>query len=182
MQLQYTEDTIALQWSNGQVGAVLQGGFFFITSPNMDIVYELPLGKNQEMFLHRNYHYVDNDPLLWPQLYVCSACHHGAIPCEPEHGHRMDIMWWNPNQTDLMVNSSDIVLSIGKIPQNCLCQFRQLVGELQDRVQEYKSDKNHPVKNSEIIALSNWLDQGLSHLELLPMDFMQLKFSVVEVQ
>ena len=94
----------------------------------------------------------------------------------------MDIMWWNPDQTDLMVNSSDVVLGIRKILQNCLRQFRQLVGELQDRVKEYKLDKNHPVKNSEIMALLNWLDQGLSHLELLPMDFMQLKFSVVEVQ
>lgn len=56
------------------------------------------------------------------------------------------------------------------------------MGELQDRVQEYKLDKNHPVKNSEIMALSNWLNQGLSRLELLPMDFMQLKFGVAEVQ
>lgn len=56
------------------------------------------------------------------------------------------------------------------------------MGELQDRVQEYKLDKNHPVKNSEIMALSNWSNQGLSRLELLPMDFTQLKFGVAEVQ
>jgi hypothetical protein len=94
----------------------------------------------------------------------------------------MDILWWNPDQTDLMVNSSDLVLGIGKIPHDRLVQFRQLVGELQDRVQEYKSDKSHPVKNSEIITLSNWLSQGLSRLERLPMDFTQLKFCVAEVQ
>jgi len=38
------------------------------------------------------------------------------------------------------------------------------------------------MKNSEIITLSNWLSQGLSQLEQLPMDFTQLKFCVAEVQ
>jgi hypothetical protein len=94
----------------------------------------------------------------------------------------MDIMWWNPNQTDLMVVSSDLVLGIGKIPHDRLVQLRQLVGELQDRVGDYKLDKNHPVKNTEIITLSNWLSQGLSRLEQLPMNFTQLKFCVAEVQ
>jgi len=133
------------------------------------------------MFLHCDYHYADDDPLLWPQPYLRSACHYGAIPRRPEVD-RMDIMWWNPNQTDLMIVSSDLVLSIGKIPHDQLVQFRQLVGDLQDHVKDYKLDKNHPVKNSEIITLSNWLSQGLSHLERLPMNFTQLKFCVAEVQ
>ncbi|KIJ92392.1 hypothetical protein K443DRAFT_649489 [Laccaria amethystina LaAM-08-1] len=154
-------------WCDGRVGAVLLGGFFFVTSPNMDVVYEPPLGKNQEMFLRCDYRYADDDPLLWPQPYIPSACHYGAIPHRPEHMGRMDILWWNPDQTDLMVNSSDLVLGIGKIPLDRLVQFRQLVGELQDRVEHYKLDKNHPVKNSEILTLSNWLSQGLSpYLEL----------------
>ena len=168
-------------WCNGQVGGILLGGFLFVTSPNMDIMYEPPLGKNREMFLCCDYRYADDDPLLWPQPYLRSACHYGAIPHRPEVD-RMDIMWWNPNQTDLMIVSSDLVLGIGKIPHDRLVQFRQLVGDLQDRVKDYKLDKNHPVKNSEIITLSNWLSQGLSHLEWLPMNFTQLKFCVAEVQ
>ena len=134
------------------------------------------------MFLRHDYRYTDDDPLLWPQPYVPSACHHGTIPRQPEHDDGMDILWWNPNQTDLLLNSSDLVLGIGKITQDRLDQFRQLVGKLQDRVQQYKSDKAHPTKNSEIITLSNWLSQGLSRLERLPMDFTQLKFCVAEVQ
>jgi hypothetical protein len=171
-----------IQWCDGRVGAVLRGGYFFVTSPNMDVVYEPPLGKNRAMFLRRDFRYADDDPLLWPQPYVSSACHHGAIPRRPEHDDRRDILWWNPDQTDLSVNSSDLVLGIGKIPHDRLVQFQQLVGELQDRVQEYKSDKSHPTKNSEILTLSNWLGQGLSRLERLPMDFTQLKFCVAEVQ
>ena len=148
----------------------------------MDVVYEPPLGKNRDMFLRRDYRYGDDDPLLWPQPYIPAACHYGAIPRRPEHVDQMDIMWWNPNQADLMVMSSDPVLGIGKIPHHRLVQFCQLVNVLQDRVNDYKSDKNHPLKNSEILTLSNWLSQGLSRLERLPMNFTQLKFCVAEVQ
>ncbi|EDR11189.1 uncharacterized protein LACBIDRAFT_324776 [Laccaria bicolor S238N-H82] len=123
-----------------------------------------------------------DDPLLWPQPYISSACHYGAIPHQLEHDGPMDILWWNPNQTDLLVNSSDLILGIGKIPHARLLQFQQLVGGLQDHVEKYKSDNSHPTKNSEIITLSNWLSQGLSRLEQLPMDVTQVKFCVAEVQ
>lgn len=83
--VQYTKCATAIQWCDGRVGAVLLGGFFFVTSPNMDVVYEPPLGKNRAMFLRRDYRYADDDPLLWPQPYVRSACHHGAIPRKLEY-------------------------------------------------------------------------------------------------
>jgi len=44
-------------------------------------------------------------------------------------------------------------------------------GEASGPCQQYKLDKAHPTKNSEVITLSNWLSQGLSQLERLPMDF-----------
>ena len=94
------------KYCNGQVGAVVGDGEWFVTSPNMDFVPQPPLGGTHSMHICANYRYGEDNPLQWPQPYLASNCHLGAIPLCPGPDDHMSIMWWIPEPEDFQPTSA----------------------------------------------------------------------------
>ncbi|KAK0209699.1 hypothetical protein IW262DRAFT_1468684 [Armillaria fumosa] len=63
---------------DGKLGALVEEGWFMVT-PNALGLYWPPLGINWEMYIRADFRYGSDDPLLWPQFYVCSNSWLGCI-------------------------------------------------------------------------------------------------------
>ncbi|TFK57775.1 hypothetical protein BDN72DRAFT_907525 [Pluteus cervinus] len=87
---------------DGLVGAVVDGGDFFVTTPNMPIIYMPPLRRRtRSIRIRSDFRYAQDDPVLWPQLYTADYCHLGAIPQQPEHKEDpLNLLWTNLTAED----------------------------------------------------------------------------------
>lgn len=172
----------ALTPFDGRVGAVVADGRYFITSPNMDIVYAPPFGLNRSMRFRSDFRYGEDDPLLWPQPYLPHVCHLGCIPLCPPSDQLLAIMWWKLTREDFVASTANIITGVGLIAGKKLAILTRLVTSLQSRVHAYMADEQHPKKNVLVTALSNALNHGLKRLQCLPMSLRQTSFGLSQVQ
>ncbi|KAK0196157.1 hypothetical protein F5146DRAFT_997620 [Armillaria mellea] len=76
---------IALKAWDARFGAVLDANALLVT-PNVSVLYRLPTGSNQEIFMCENYRYGQDDHLCWPQPYCPARPYLGCIwrsPSDP---------------------------------------------------------------------------------------------------
>ncbi|ESK81746.1 hypothetical protein Moror_11549, partial [Moniliophthora roreri MCA 2997] len=65
---------------DGRVGAFVDGGSYFVTSPNCNNIYMPCLGKH-EVVMRCDYLYGEDDPLNYPQPFISDCCHWATLRC-----------------------------------------------------------------------------------------------------
>lgn len=168
---------------DGKVGAVIQNGKMFVMTPNMDVIYTPPLGKNRVMCMHTDFRFGDDNPWQWPQPYSTSLCHFAAIPRRPvDESDLNSIMWWTPTQESFVPTTTSIITGLGTLEQQKLNSFHRLVADILGRFEAYKNDPLHPITNHRTIIIANILRHAFSRLESLPTNRCSVFFGVTQVQ
>lgn len=168
---------------DGQVGAVIENGEMFVVSPNMDIIYAPPLGKNRVMCMRDDFRFGDDDPWQWPQPYSISLCHFAAIPRRPlDERDPNSIMWWTPTRESFVAATTSLITGVGSLDQEHLNLFRKPIGDILERFEAYKRDSLHPITNQRTIIIANSLRHAFSRLESLPTNRRSVFFGVTQVQ
>lgn len=156
----------------------------FVTSPNMDVIYEPPLGKARVMYMRSDFRFGDDDPWQWPQPYSISLCHFAAIPRRPlNQNDPLAIMWWTPSREDFVHSTtSSLIVGVGQLDAVKLHLLRQPTITILDRFDNYKNDPRHPRTNPHAALAANHLRQGLTRLETLTTNRRSVFFDVTQVQ
>ncbi|TFK57862.1 hypothetical protein BDN72DRAFT_866419, partial [Pluteus cervinus] len=92
------DDNVVLGPFDGNVGALLDDGIHFVTTPNQPIILAPPIGV-RVLWRCKDGRYGMDDPTQWPQLYCPDAAHFACIPRRPATGEN-DIMWRDLTSTD----------------------------------------------------------------------------------
>ncbi|TFK65362.1 hypothetical protein BDN72DRAFT_860683 [Pluteus cervinus] len=103
---------------DGQCGAVIDEGHYFITSPNFKTIYEPPIGSDRKVYLRENYRYGPDNPLQWPQPFVPYYLHLCAIRLPVrDTTDLMWVMWWKPEPAQF-VGEDALISGLGRIEPN----------------------------------------------------------------
>jgi hypothetical protein len=167
---------------DGKVGAIIEDGTSFITSPNTDIIQLPPLGQ-REVFACEDGLYSDDDPMQWPQPFNQTYCHYGAIP-RPETLPEHEVIWWEPTYDDFVRLSNPVapIGYFGKLAEGMLIPLTFSVNYAIQRVQEYMGSMLPEHVPSNLALGVKMMQHGLSHLESLMMNFRHLLIGVRDIQ
>jgi hypothetical protein len=146
---------------------------WFITSQNMDFVPQPPLVFTHNMRIRVDFKYGKDDPLQWPQPYLSSNCHLGAIPLRPGPDDPMSIMWWHPEPDDFVPSTAATISGLGLIDNNHFAHLHNMVSWLCGRAEAFMSRETSG-KNEVILSLVTVVTQGVKRLETLPMSCRQV--------
>ncbi|RDB19698.1 hypothetical protein Hypma_013215 [Hypsizygus marmoreus] len=175
--------TESLTAFDGKVGAVVADGHFFITSPNIEVIYEPPLGAYCEMRFRRDYKYSDDDPLQWPQPYNVPACHWACMPLLPAPDDPYRIMWSTPAESDWVPSTTGGVVSgMGLLTSELLKLLGRAIMVLKLEVKRYMTNDRFPEKSILVQQLSSSLDHTLQRLQSLPMTRREVLFGMALLQ
>ncbi|KAJ7585714.1 hypothetical protein C8J56DRAFT_764389, partial [Mycena floridula] len=79
---------------DGKVGAVLDSGRYFITSPTSDHIPD-PQITGIQVRLRLDHRFGPDDFILYPQVYLPDRIHHSVIRARPDNSQSRDaIFWW----------------------------------------------------------------------------------------
>ena len=167
--------------TDGQVGALLFNGEYFVTMPNQNYILQPPLG-DRKVIMHADSLYADDDPTLWPQLYNAFNCHHIAIPKHDSLSVHL-IMWWEPKHNDfiLLKDAASPIRGLGKLSDLKLGELKSSASVLLSRVKTFMGN----LSKSRAPALGpvvKMIEHGLLHLGSVSTNFHQMVFGVRDVQ
>ncbi|TFK60755.1 hypothetical protein BDN72DRAFT_779000 [Pluteus cervinus] len=173
----------ALNPWDGLVGAVVDGGDYFVTTPNMPIIYMPSLRRRiRSIRIRSDFRYAEDDPVLWPQLHTADYCHLGAIPQKPEHDEDpLRLLWTNLAADDFMPLSGRLLDGIGH-PSPTLCAaYARIHDPLADRLRDYQSSKKDKTHEG-VLIMGQLLAHAYQRFTSLPLSFIQLRFTWTDVQ
>jgi hypothetical protein len=173
----------SLSATDGNVGALLLDGQYFITSPNQDFIPRPPLGSTRKVSMRADSLYGDDDPLCWPQPYSSYFCHHGAIPL-PNSLPTHSVIWWEPTR-DQFAQLDDPVAPIrglGKLSESKLQELKRSASVLFSRVKSYTSKPSSSRPPPALGPMIKMIEHGLLRLESVCTNFRQMSFGVRDVQ
>ncbi|THU82091.1 hypothetical protein K435DRAFT_872672 [Dendrothele bispora CBS 962.96] len=91
---------------DGRVGAVIGDSGYFVTSPNMDLVYS-PRFTPCSTRMRRDYHFGTDDPMYFPQPFNMTVGHLAIIPApSPDSFHNHALAWYRPKPDDFIPHTS----------------------------------------------------------------------------
>lgn len=172
----------ALTAFDGKVGAIVNHGQQFVTTPNASSIFHPPFGQNRDMRLRKDFRFADDDWLIWPQPYSRDRCHFAAIRKKPHNRYRLSIMWWQPSREDFILQNGDVINGLGLLSRFQLLCFSEQIEGLKDRLDVYKKDDQFPVKSLALFSLCNSIDQIYARLESLPTSMCEMQFAVSLLQ
>lgn len=160
------------------VGAVIDEGFAFITSPNRRAIWAPPLGTaKRELYLRSNLRFGVDDFIQWPQPFLEEAPHLVAIPYRPRSADDpLNIMWTFP-ETDHFQQTGAIP-GVGKLYGSDFVLLRNPCLKLLDRAKKPVFEGTTPV----IPQLARCLHHYLHRLEYLTTDLRTLQITIRETQ
>ncbi|TFK60258.1 hypothetical protein BDN72DRAFT_905122 [Pluteus cervinus] len=164
---------------DGRVGAVVDRGFNFVTSPNMVVVCE-PHVYRRDMRMRVDFRYGADDPTLWPQRYNELYCHLAAIPRRPNDPDDPLQLFWRDLTPDDFIPLSDSLLSgLGHPSRDIVKQLKQRCEELNTDLQRYKSS---PKTSEYVLMISRALLDAKFRFTSLALTYNQLRYSWTDVQ
>ena len=99
----------ALRSVDGKVGALVHVpcGEYIVTSPNSNVVYVPPMGTCC-VCMKKGFHFAEDDPMLYPQLYVAEVAYLSVIPRRPSPqafttDHPDSMAFYQPSDTDFLL-------------------------------------------------------------------------------
>ena len=121
---------------DGRVAAVIEG--FVCTTLNQSHI-PLPSLHKMEVQLCADVCYGPDDPMLWPQPWVKTFCHLGAIPRKPNDANNpLSIMWWNPTHDDFKSFGGSLVDGLGQLSGSRLFLLQTIMSNMEDRIKQHK--------------------------------------------
>ena len=168
---------------DGEVGALVLQDKFFITSANQPFIPNPPFSDQHQVRLRADSLYGDDDPILWPQLYMPCNAHFVAIP-RPDSLEGHDIIWWRPEDRyfEQYRFGTSPFLGLGKLTSLKFQCLKASVGSLLKRVEKYAASspaKHHPPTLKPYVK---WLEHGLVQLESVYTTFRQMEFTMWSMQ
>ncbi|KAK7453382.1 hypothetical protein VKT23_011646 [Stygiomarasmius scandens] len=142
---------------DGQAGAVILDSGYFVTSPNMDVIYA-PSLKLCSTRMHRDFHFGKDDPIYFPQPFHSPIAHLAVIPVPsilPDHN--LALAWYQPTSHDFGAHHSSG--GLGLLTTNLTEQLQSWLKwllEYSPRLQDI--DKVHPVDRAVMGAFVEDLD------------------------
>ncbi|GLB38911.1 hypothetical protein LshimejAT787_0600730 [Lyophyllum shimeji] len=166
-----------IQAFDGLVGAVIEGGDYIVTSPNMRRIYHPPLGGDRSLYLRSNLRYGDDDPLMWPQNFLPTSAHLPLIPYPPrDPNDPMRVLWTFPTEADF-VREGSLLDGLGRVSGYYIACLRVPCRSLITRAaaDEHKSDEY-------IQTLAAMITSFLDRLSYLPTSLRMTQLLVRETQ
>ena len=106
----------------------------------------------KEVKLHADVCYGPNDLTLWPQPYVESCCHLGAIPRKTDDlNNPLSIMWWDPTSDDFESFGAGVVNGLGELSGSKLLSLQKTMHSLESRIEDHK--EAFPQQNKFLLLL-----------------------------
>ncbi|KAK1233322.1 hypothetical protein PQX77_003526, partial [Marasmius sp. AFHP31] len=111
---------------DGRVGAWVEDGIYFVTSPNTEDIY-MPLFGPREVYFCQDYRLGPEDPLLYPQPFLQDQCHWAAIPRRPSNSEHSRAKWWHELPPEAFVNEQDsAVTGLGRWDRDTYLCMRKI--------------------------------------------------------
>jgi hypothetical protein len=134
-----------------------------------------------EVKLRADVRYGPDDPTLWPQPWVRSYCHLGAIPRKPDDPNdSLSIMWWDPSSDDFEVLSGSIVNGLGQLSGSKLLSLQKMMSSIEDRIKDHKQAFLNP--NTLLLSLVRAMQDSFGRLKGLKTTFTEMRVGVTEFQ
>ena len=135
----------------------------------------------RNIFLHSDFCYGPDNPMLWSQPYLTQYPHLGAILKWPEDcNHSLSIMWWNPTHDDFQPLENNFTEGLGQLSLLNLWRLEEKLNEIEDKIMEYCKTTSSP--NPLLLLLAELMRHGFSCLCSLKSAFGQMRFSVTKFQ
>uniref|UniRef100_A0A8H8CF06 Uncharacterized protein n=1 Tax=Psilocybe cubensis TaxID=181762 RepID=A0A8H8CF06_PSICU len=153
----------------GQVGAVVWEGSHFVTSPNMDHIWEPP--RVSRITYMEDMRYGEHDPLQWPQPFIGSFCYLAAIRRRPDDLraiNRFFIVFYRLEDSDLLAQEGVLSGLYTLTPQLVSLAKNFVQNRVIAKSKEYESQDDAP-KNDILLKLQPSILRTVNHLENLPM-------------
>ncbi|TFK59701.1 hypothetical protein BDN72DRAFT_905610 [Pluteus cervinus] len=164
---------------DGRVGAVVDHGFNFVTSPNMVVVCE-PHIYRRDMRMRVDFRYGADDPTLWPQRYNELYCHFAAIPHRPnEPDDPLQLFWRDLTPDDFIPLSDSLLGGLGHPSRDIVQQLKRCCEELNADLQRYRSS---PKPAEYVFMISRALLDAKFRFTSLALTYNQLRYSWTDVQ
>ncbi|KAJ7578899.1 hypothetical protein C8J56DRAFT_967184 [Mycena floridula] len=165
---------------DGKVGAILDNGHYFITSPTLENLLD-PQLTGVSVQLRLDLHWGPDDPTLHPQVYVPVNCHYMIIRLRPDNpASPMSIFWWQPQPIHLIPDVNDTLCGLGKLSRAQLDRFTPFLGPILKEADEFRltNTKASPYIGHCAVAIRT----AYSRLKSLSSPFNQMLATVIEMQ
>ena len=155
-------------------------GDFVCTSPNQTQIFQ-PSLQETELKLRADMRYGQDDPTQWPQPWVGSYCHLGAIPRKPDDPNDpLSIMWLEPTGDDFESSGGGFIDGLGELSASKVLSFQKMMHSLESRIEDYK--KAFPKPNKFFLILVKAMQDTLTRLKSLKTTFTEMRIGVAEFQ
>ncbi|KAJ7433778.1 hypothetical protein B0H11DRAFT_1939210 [Mycena galericulata] len=165
--------------SDSKLAAVIEGGSYFVTSPNAENILAPLSSATRSLHLRKDGLWGADDPIRWPQIFAPTYCHFSAIPTRESQqaNAAMLALWYDPTREDFICPTSgqSILRGCGKLPYPILEKLRGVLKQVQNQFDSLRaSDKLPPL----LPHLMQTAVHAISRLEALPTSYMQLLLTV----
>jgi hypothetical protein len=134
-----------------------------------------------EVKLRADVRYGADDPTLWPQPWVETYCHLGAIPRKPDDPNdSLSIMWWDPTPDDFKSFGGSLFDGLGELSGSKLLSLRQMMSNLETRIEDHK--RAFPDPNKLLLLLVRAMQDSFIRLDSLKTTFTEMRIGVTEFQ
>ena len=159
------------------MGAVLDEGHYFVTTPNQQWIPEFFL-RSVQLCLREDFYFGPDDPLLWPQPYLTTNCHYPLIPTRKDH--TVDQIWWyQPDRRDLQADPADWTGLLWRLCNRVYNRFETGAHHLLRRVQTAAPATS---QNQVVGSCRVSIEKCLSRLKSLSFTQSQLRRTIAELQ
>lgn len=137
--------------------------------------------QDSDLKLRADIRYGPDDPTLWPQPWVESCCHFGAIPRKPDDPNDcLSIMWWDPTVDDFNFSGGSLVDGLGDLSGSKLSSLRKMMSSMEDRIEDHK--QAFPKTNKHLLLLVRAMQDSFACLDSLKTTFTEMRIGVTEFQ
>ncbi|KAJ8502664.1 hypothetical protein ONZ45_g11544 [Pleurotus djamor] len=157
----YSSVREVLEPFDGLVGDVI-GSDQFITSPNRDKLFEVPMDDRREVILRRDGRYGPDDPFLWPQLYHPDTFHLSCVQAKVKNPKDPAfILWCTPKNSDFVVDDRGTASGVGLVSED----FRaKLLAQVKDVYVYYQTVEKNPLLYGSKDTNRDWVASMVSEL------------------
>lgn len=129
---------------DGKVGAVVDDGTFFVTSPNVSYILAPPFGGDRKFFLRSNFRYGDDDPTQWPQPFTRTKEYLPAMPfITLKSNPHLYVMTTSLSDENFIRDSECAISGFGKLNSSVITQLNNLITPLYERLDKLPIPANH---------------------------------------
>jgi hypothetical protein len=154
------------------IGAITSDGRWFVTSRNASYL-PTPLFETRQILQRVDYHFGEDDPLLYPQPYLQERCHWSVIPRKPTDVNDVRSKWWSTLGTKDFQEIPGNVAGLGRWKDEALGIYKEDYLSLIARVNNHWNARQKLGKSPNLVVtvLRGQIESVLSFLRHTPLPF-----------